>query len=364
MPRGLRHKVIKGRAGSSENLARGWHVGQDIAHPEEVPLMQLGKYEKYLIEEFYDDYRAGALSQRTFTRRVAFITGSMAAAAAAMLLVGCTPNELPRSTDPMPTPETSAASPPAGSGSAVPGTVPGAKSPLSVPEGAPGLTTAAVQFPSGGTSISAYLARSASGQLEPAVLICHENRGLTPHIQDVARRFAKAGYVALAVDLLSREGGTTGMDRDAVPGALTQAGAQRHIADFAAALEYLRGQPFADPGRIGMTGYCFGGGITWQAATELDGLKATAAFYGPAPDLDKVPGIKAAVFGAYAEQDQRITGGMPALKAALEAAGVVHQLTVYPGVDHAFHNDTGDRYNEAQATAAWNDTLGWFGQHL
>ncbi|WP_163163999.1 dienelactone hydrolase family protein [Arthrobacter sp. Alg241-R88] len=324
-------------------------------------MTQLGKYEKYLIEEFFDDYRAGALSQRTFTRRVAFITGSMAAAAAAMLLVGCTPSEVPRSTDPMPAPEPST-SPAAGTAGS--GAVPGAKSPLSVPEGAPGMTTATVQFPSGGTSVSAYLARPEREGRSPAVLICHENRGLTPHIEDVARRFAKAGYAALALDLLSREGGTANMDRDAVPGALTQAGAQRHVADFAAALEYLKAQDFVDGGRIAMTGYCFGGGITWQAATELDGLKATSAFYGPAPDLGKVPGIKAAVFGVYAELDQRITGAMPALKDALAATDVVHQLTVYPGVDHAFHNDTGDRYNEAQATAAWNDTLAWFGQHL
>ena len=113
-----------------------------------------------------------------------------------------------------------------------------------------------------------------------------------------------------------------------------------------------------------MNGYCFGGGITWQAATELSGLKATAAFYGPAPDLNKVPAIKAAVFGVYAELDQRITGAMPALNDALAASNVTHQLTVYPGVDHAFHNDTGGRYNEAQATAAWNDTLAWFRQHV
>jgi carboxymethylenebutenolidase len=322
---------------------------------------QLGKYEKYLIEEFFDDYRAGTLSRQTFTRRVAFITGSMGAAAGAMLLVGCTPGEVPRSTDPMPAPGPSAASASAAAGS---GAVPGAKSPLTVPEGAAGLTTATVQFPSGGTSVSAYLARPRQEKQGPAVLICHENRGLTPHIQDVARRFAKEGYVALALDLLSREGGTAGMDRDAVPGALTQAGAQRHVADFAAGLEYLRNQDVVDGARIAMTGYCFGGGITWQAATELDGLKATAAFYGPAPDPGKVPNIKAAVFGVYAELDQRITGGMPALKDALESAGVVHQLTVYPGVDHAFHNDTGDRYNEQQATAAWNDTLTWFGQHV
>jgi len=322
----------------------------------------LGKFEKYLIEEFFDDYRAGTLSQRTFTRRVAFITGSMAAASAAMLLVGCTPEEVPRSTDPMPTPGTS--SPGSGTGTASAGPVEGAKSPLSVPVGAPGLVTETVRIPAGGTDISAYLARPEAGASGPAVLICHENRGLTPHIEDVARRFAKAGYAALALDLLSREGGTAAMDRDAVPGALTAAGAQRHVSDFAAAFDYLQSKDYVDRGRIAMTGYCFGGGITWQAATELTGLKATAAFYGPSPDLAKVPAIKAAVFGVYAELDQRITGALPALRDALAATDVRHQLTVYPGVDHAFHNDTGTRYVEAQATAAWNDTLAWFSQYV
>ncbi|MBO1268695.1 dienelactone hydrolase family protein [Arthrobacter cavernae] len=324
-------------------------------------MTQLGKFEKYLIEEFFDDYRSGAMSRHTFTRRVAFITGSMAAAAAAMALVGCTPGELPRSTDPMPTPTSSGAS---SAGTSTTGAVPGAKSPLSVPEGAPGLTTATVKFPSAGAEISGYLARPEGGKAGPAVLICHENRGLTPHIQDVARRFAKAGYAALALDLLSREGGTASMDPDAVPGALTQAGAQRHVSDFSAGFDYLRSQDFVDQGRIVMNGYCFGGGITWQAATEISGLKATAAFYGPAPDLNKVPNIKPAVFGVYAELDQRITGAMPALRDALAATNVRHQLTVYPGVDHAFHNDTGPRYVEAQATAAWNDTLAWFGQYV
>jgi carboxymethylenebutenolidase len=325
-------------------------------------MTQLGKFEKYLIEEFFDDYRAGAMTRRTFTRRVAFITGSMAAASAAMLLVGCTPDEVPRSTDPLPTPSPSTTSP--GTGTTAAGAVPGAKSPLSVPEGAPGLVAATVRFPSGGTDISGYLARPETGGAGPAVLVCHENRGLTPHIEDVARRFAKAGYAALALDLLSREGGTASLDRDAVPGALTQAGAQRHVADFSAGFDYLQSQDFVERGRIAMTGFCFGGGITWQAATELPDLKATSAFYGPAPDLARVPTIKPAVFGVYAELDQRITGAMPALRDALGATDVRHQLTVYPGVDHAFHNDTGDRYNEAQATAAWNDTLAWFGKYV
>ncbi|MDQ0076063.1 dienelactone hydrolase family protein [Arthrobacter oryzae] len=323
-------------------------------------MTQLGKFEKYLIEEFFDDYRAGAMSQHTFTRRVAFITGSMAAAATAMALVGCTPQELPRSTDPMPTPT----SPSPGTGTASAGAVPGAKSPLSVPEGAAGLVTETVRFPSGSTDISAYLARPEGDEAGPAVLVCHENRGLTPHIQDVARRFAKAGYAALALDLLSREGGTASLDQDAVPGALTQAGAPRHVADFSAAFDYLNAQSFVDSGRIAMTGYCFGGGITWQAATELAGLKATSAFYGPAPDLDKLSAIKPAVLGVYAELDDRITGALPAFRDALAATDVRHELKVYPGVDHAFHNDTGERYDEAQATAAWNDTLAWFGKYV
>lgn len=327
-------------------------------------MTQLGKFEKYLIEEFFDDYRSGDMTHRTFTRRVAFITGSMAAASAAMLLVGCTPDEVPRTTDPMPTPAPSPASAGTGSPAATGGAVPGARSPLSIPEGASGLVTATVRFPAGGAEISGYLARSEGGAKGPAVLVCHENRGLTPHIKDVARRFAQAGYAALALDLLSREGGTAALDPDAISGALTTAGAQRHVSDFAAGFDYLKSQDFVDSGRIAMNGYCFGGGITWQAATDLPGLKATAAFYGPAPDLAKVPAIKAAVFGVYAELDQRITGAMPALEAALAAANVRHKLTVYPGVNHAFHNDTGDRYVEAQATAAWNDTLAWFGQYV
>ncbi|MCI0141039.1 dienelactone hydrolase family protein [Arthrobacter bambusae] len=324
-------------------------------------MIQLGKFEKYLVEEFFDDYRSGDMSQRAFVRRLAFITGSMAAASSTMLQLGCTPEEVPRSGDPMPAPDASSVRPVT---TAMAGAVPGAKSPLSVPEGAPGLEAAMVRFPAGETEISAYLARPDTAGAGPAVLVCHENRGLTPHIQDIARRFAHAGYVALAPDLLSREGGTSSLDPDAVPGALTRAGAERHVSDFSAGFDYLRSLDDVDGERIAMNGYCFGGGITWQCATEIPRLKATAAFYGPAPDLDKVPSIKPAVFGVYAELDQRITGAMPALRDALAATDVRHKLTVYPGVDHAFHNDTSERYNEAQATAAWRDMLAWFGEYV
>lgn len=328
-------------------------------------------YEKYLIEEFYDDYREGLISRRTFIRRVAFITGSMTATTLAMTVVGCTPAELPSPTEPMPEPSpqpptaaaTAAAS--AGATATTPSSTPtGPRSPLSVADGDPAVKGAMVTFPGEGAEISAYLAQPAAAGVYPAVLVCHENRGLTDHIKDVARRFAKAGYVALAIDLLSREGGTASRDRDEVPGLLTNAGIDRHVGDFIAGFKYLQGLDFVDAKRIGMTGYCFGGGVTWQVATKLPDLKAAVPFYGPTPDLAQVPNIKAAVLGVYAELDTRITGSKDALDKALTAAGVTHQMNVYPGVNHAFHNDTGDRYVEAQATKAWNDTLDWFKTYL
>lgn len=318
---------------------------------------EIGTFRKYLIEEFYDDYREGEISRRTFIRRVAFITGSMAATIAAMSAVGCQPIELPAATEPMPTEapaEEAAALQP----------VPDAQSPFSVPEGDPAVAGGMVTFDSGGDEIMGYLASPAADGVYPAILVCHENRGLNPHIEDVARRFAKEGYVALALDLLSREGGTSTHDRDAVPGLLTEAGADRHVGDFIAAAEYLKGLDNVDGERMGMIGFCFGGGITWRVATALPDLDAAVPFYGPAPDLAAVPNINAAVLGVYAGLDERINGGIPDLDAALEAAGTNYQMNIYPDVSHAFHNDTGGRYVEEQATQAWQDTLAWFAEHV
>ena len=323
-------------------------------------MQTLNKFEKYLIEEFYDDYREGSMSRRTFIRRVAFITGSMGATIAAMTAVGCRPIELPAATTPMPQP-----TPPAqATTTTANGAVPGAKSPLSVPEGDPAVQGSDITYDNGSDKIMAYLARPAADGKYPAILVCHENRGLTPHIKDVARRFAKAGYVALAVDLLSREGGSDKIDNDQRPGLLTGAGIARHVGDFAAGLKYLQTLDYVDSPRFGMTGYCFGGGVTWAASEAIPELKAAVPFYGPAPDLEKVPNIKAAVLGVYAEQDARITGAKEPLDKALAAANITHKMNVYPGVNHAFHNDTGDRYVEAQATQAWEDTLAWFKQYV
>jgi carboxymethylenebutenolidase len=326
-------------------------------------------FQKYLLEEFYDDYREGHITRRTFIRRAAFIMGSMSATITALTAVGCSPAELPTATEAMPvptTPATLAATAGATAGAAGPtaGPTTGPRSPLSVAADDAAVQAGDVTFASQGTDITGYLARPAGDGKYPVVLIAHENRGLTPHIQDVARRYAKEGYVALALDLLSREGGTASRDRDEIPGLLTGAGAERHVGDFQAAYDYVQTLPYADGQNVAMTGFCFGGGIAWRAAAAIPGLKAVAPFYGPAPDEADVAKIKAAALGVYAEQDERITGGKDALDKALTAAGVTHQMNVYPGVNHAFHNDTGDRYNEEQATAAWNDTLAWFKAHM
>lgn len=332
---------------------------------------ELTTFQKYFVEEFYDDYREGLISRRAFIRRVAYITGGMAAAVTTMGILGCTPSELPAPNEPIPPPDPTptpspqpieAAATSADTAELQP--VPGAQSPLSVPEGDPAVVSSQVSFTSQGEEIIAYLAHPADDGVYPAILVCHENRGLTPHIQDVARRFAKEGYVALAIDLLSREGGTVAQDQDQVPALLSSAPAERHVGDFAAGLAYLQSLDYVDADRIGMTGFCFGGGITWRSATSLPELKAAVPFYGPAPDLEQVPNIRAAVFGVYAEQDDRINASIGALEQALIDAGITHQMKVYPGVNHAFHNDTGQRYDEAQATQAWLDTLAWFEQYL
>lgn len=334
-------------------------------------MKDLNPDQKYFIDEFYEDYRAGLLTRRAFIKKLAFIAGSMPATIGIMGMIGCSPEEIPDATEPMPAPELSGTelSEPTSEPTAAPSSagltpVPGAQSPFSVPEGDPTLETSNVMLTSQGDEISGYLARPIEAGQYPAVLVCHENRGLNEHIRDVVRRFAKEGYVALAIDLLSREGGTENLDPDQVPGLLGDAGPSRHEADFIAAFDYLQSLDFVDGERIGMTGYCFGGGVTWQVATALPELKAAVPFYGRGPDLDKVPNIQAAVLGVYAELDERINAGNDALEQALIEADITYQINVYLEVNHAFHNDTGQRYVEEQATQAWLDTLAWFETQL
>ena len=321
-------------------------------------MRDLNPFETYLVHEFVEDYEDGLLSRRDMVGRVAHIAGGVASAAALLAALGVAPLA-------------------AGAQSATPPPMPtatGPRSPLSVAADDPRVAGEAITFPGpGGATLMAYQARPAAGAATPGaggrlpvVLVCHENRGLTDHIRDVARRWAVLGYVACAVDLLSREGGTAAVaDPSRIPAILTaDENRATHVPDFRAAAAHYGAQAFADASRLAMQGFCFGGGVTWLAAEQMPELRATAAFYGPPPPLDHVADIKAAVLGVYSDDPKDFAnGGREELAAALQAAGVVHEMKVYPGTQHAFHNDTGARWNETQALAAWNDTVAWFAAH-
>jgi carboxymethylenebutenolidase len=229
----------------------------------------------------------------------------------------------------------------------------------------PAIVAMMTEFPGeGGATLMGYMARPAGDGRFPVILVCHENRGLTPHIQDVTRRLAKAGYVGLAVDLLSRQGGTAGIGDADVPSLLGQLPEGQPVQDFGSGLAFLRTQPFADATKAGMVGFCYGGGVTWRVAAKTPDLRAAVPFYGPAPAVADVPGIQAAVLAIYAEQDARINAGIPEIEAAMQQNGKTFEKMIYPGVNHAFHNDTGPRYNREQAQAAWARTLAWFDQYV
>jgi carboxymethylenebutenolidase len=205
---------------------------------------------------------------------------------------------------------------------------------------------------------------AAASKPKGTVLVIHENRGLTDHIRSLPPRFAGDGYSALAIDLLSEEGGTAavGGEAEAIV-ALGQAPPDRLIADLRAGVDELeRRERSAKPAVIG---FCFGGGLTWQLlAAGEPRVAAAAPFYGPAPANPDFSGSKAAVLAVYAELDARVNASRDSAVAALEAAGLTHEVRTFPGVDHAFFNDTGARYNAAAAAEAYQAVLDWFGRYL
>jgi carboxymethylenebutenolidase len=205
---------------------------------------------------------------------------------------------------------------------------------------------------------------AASPARRGAVLIIHENRGLTDHFQALPGRFSADGYDALAVDLLSRQGGTaTFADPAQATAALSAASQADLTADMRAGLDELARR--APGAKLAIVGFCFGGGQVWSVlAAGEPRLAAAVPFYGPGPSGATFSGSKAAVLGIYAERDTRVNASMAAMDKALTDAGLVHEMRVFPGVDHAFFNDTGARYDATQAAAAYQAVLGWFGQHL
>ena len=216
-----------------------------------------------------------------------------------------------------------------------------------------------VTFPGGTGTMSGAWAAAESPK--GAVLVVHENRGLTDHIRAVAGRLAGDGYSALAPDLLSRAGGTGGVpDATAALGAIST---DDLVADLRSSLAELQNR--ANGAKLGMIGFCFGGGMTWRVLDSGPSeLAAAVPFYGPSPDAPTFQGSQAAVLGVFAEKDARVNAGRDKLEAALTAAGLTHELVTVPGVDHAFFNDTGARYNQEAASQIYQQVLGWFGTHL
>ena len=392
-------------------------------------MKQLNDFQRYLIEEYVEDWREGQLSRREMVKRTAYITGGVASAATVLVSLGCAPAATPTATTaakptsapaaaattaptaaptsaPAASPTTAAAaaaspttaaaaatkpaaaaaSPtgaaaPAAAGAGSPtaaaaaGGTPAAKpaaapqptfgprSPLTVAEGDPAIEAKKVEFKGEAGTVFGYLATPKAAGSYPGLIVIHENRGLIPHIQDVARRAAKEGYVALAVDLVSRAGGTDKVDPSQV-GAALGAKPEDLVADMSSGVKFLQEQPSVKKDKIGVFGFCFGGGMAWRLALSNKEIRAAVPFYGTPPPVEQIPNTEAKILAIYAENDQRINQSIPQVEEALKKANKTYQIKIYPGVGHAFHNDTGAAWNEAAAVDAWKTTMAWFKQHL
>lgn len=291
--------------------------------------------QRYLVEEIALDHADGLISRREALRRLVLVGFGISAASS--LLAAFVAEEARAGKLPAP-PRRPAAT------------------------AAADATTPIVFRGPGGRTLMGAWAKAAKPR--GGVLVVHENRGLTDHIRSVASRFAASGYSALAIDLLSEEGGTGSFpDEGAAMAALYGVSTTRFVGDLKAGVTELRRRL---PGKkVAATGFCFGGGMVWTllAAKEAR-LAAAVPFYGPFPEGSSLKGSKAAVLGIYAALDSRVNATRPAAAAALRAAGLPNQLVTFPGVDHAFFNETGGRYDRIQAEAAYRRVLAWFKRYV
>ena len=227
----------------------------------------------------------------------------------------------------------------------------------------PRLHTEWMRYPAPAGEMRAYLARPKEEEKRPAVIVIHENRGLTPHIQDVARRMALEGFLTLAPDALSPQGGTP-EDPGKAPALFGKLDAEATAKNFGAAVQYLKTHPLST-GKVGCTGFCWGGGMTNQVAVRSGDLVAAVPYYGSQPAAADVPKIKAALLLHYAGNDERINRGIPAFEEALKKAKVEYKIYIYEGAGHAFNNDTNpERYNKEAAELAWKRTIAFFKEKL
>jgi len=294
--------------------------------------------QKYLAEEVAEDLADGIITRREAMRRLG-VLGLTAAAASSLLAA-------PASARP---------------GAAVAAPRTGRHGNGVVSSWAP-VATEAISFPGPrGTLLGAWAAAERS---RGGVLVIHENRGLTPHIGSAAGRLAASGYSALAIDLLSQEGGTGAFPGEAeVAAALAAAPPERFDEDMRAGVDELERR--LPRKKVGAIGFCFGGGMVWRLLAAGEGRVAAAApFYGPFPAGADLSGARAAVLGVYGGLDARVNASRPAAQAALEAAGLAHQILTFTEADHAFFNDTGARFNAPAAEEAWRRVIGWYGRFL
>jgi len=324
---------------------------------------ELNETQRYLIDEHIEEYQDGLIPRRELLRRVTLISGSAALGAA--IVAACGPVTPSSTVSATPTAAVATATP-------VPTVGPFATPPaqattdgVTVKPDDPRITVSKPEVKgTDGASLMAYMARPAGTAKVPGVIVIHENRGQTPHIQDVVRRAATAGFAAINIDLVARAGGYEKLtDQAAYNAELGKLTIPGKLADHNATLTYLRAQ---STGNIGVVGFCFGGGEVWNILAGGVDVKAAVPFYGPQPtNFADIAKTKAATSAVYAELDTRITGTAPQMEDTLKKAGVPYQITVYPGVNHAFHNDTGGtRYDAAQATKAWIATIDWFRKYL
>jgi carboxymethylenebutenolidase len=281
------------------------------------------------INELYSDYRNGRLERRRFLRKLAVMAGGTAAAVNLLSLL-----------------EQKQAA---------------AAVPVLLPE--PELRTEFITYKGASGEMRAFLAHPRTNKKLPAVMVIHENRGLVPHIMDVNRRMAREGFIALAPDALSPLGGTP-EDQDEGRNMIGRLDRETTVKDFVAAVEYLKTHPLTT-GKVGCTGFCWGGAMTNQVAVHAEGLDAAAPYYGSQPAPEEVPEIEAAMMLHYAGQDERINQGIPAFEEALKKAGVEYEIYIYEGAQHAFNNDSNpDRYNKEAAELAWKRTVQFFNKEL
>ena len=285
-------------------------------------------------------YIDGAFNRRELMRRVAGYTGGVASAMAALSAQGVAEAD------------NTVACP----------------ADASVPADAPDLNASDVQFNGDAGPIFGHLAypKTNDPQNLPGVIVVHENRGLVEHIKDVTRRVARAGFVGLGVDLLSRQGGT-----QQFPDAVSQMNAYANTtpdqrrADLISGIAYIRSLTFVQPTRIGTVGFCAGGGNVWDLAVNVPELSAAVAFYGtPLPPVEQLATIQSPVLGMYAELDRALTLRTPPVITAMITQQKTFAFRIYQGVGHAFHNDTGPAYDPWAACDAWGQTIAWFNKFL